>query len=174
MENLDEVFDQTYTLKQANSASAKRYSDENSSDAELFFIMQDGMGALITFKKNGYREIHHLDDEGKSGYIRRDVKSPNPKFVQTVLTLVKKYITAGETVKILASEDMTKIYYRLAVAIWKRDKKFLLGAITKDKSSDRYSFVIHEQDQHFGYEKVGQYTLIEKTNYTYFNGELKL
>ena len=175
MNDINEVFDSTFEVRKAPIASARRYTEEDSQDPELFFIMQEDQDAIITFVKNGYREIHHLDDEGNSGYIRRDRHNPNLKYISTVMKLVKEYIQRGEKVKILATEELSKKYYKVAVAVWKREKNFILGTIQKSSAGDsRLQFVIHESTTNYGYEKVGSYTLIEKANVLYFNGELQL
>lgn len=87
------------------------------------------------------------------------------------MQLARGYIANGEKVKIKASDDLLKNYYKIALLLWKRDKNFIMGSIHADKDGMNY-FAVHEQRTYYGHEKVGSYALIEKTNILFFGGEL--
>jgi hypothetical protein len=67
-------------------------------------IIVGGHGSIFEFHKNGIWEIHHAQDGDEfQAQIDPNKKTPNPKWVATMVGLAKDRVSKGNTVKIIGT-----------------------------------------------------------------------
>lgn len=81
---------------------------------------------ILSFEKDNATEIHHAAPNDESGHILRTNdgsplnKSPNVKFVSTMFSMAKGFVSQGKRVRISATGELINKYHSIAKTLKKR------------------------------------------------------
>lgn len=121
---LNEVFDKPWSYEKDEDMTnriKKYYSRPEWSNHTINNIaahkLEGNNGHLISIKRDGLLEVHHLDKDENSGVLHKDSTNSNPRFYGTMIHHLKTYgLDKGRPVRVSTAADTALDKHHTAIA----------------------------------------------------------
>lgn len=130
-EFLLEIFDKPWKSEYNKEASEKlrELKKDSGETGHKIHQLEGNNGHVLTYKKNGFTEIHHIANSGMSGIISNmhsdkepEESGANPRFYSTMIHHAKEHLEKGHGVMIKGPQHLLK-HYRKVADKFKKDYK---------------------------------------------------
>ena len=162
---LVELFDKPWHLSdaeendQADAKEAVHTLHPGSSRVKLYKAHDEKgeqQGHVLEFAHNGAMEVHHLDNDLESGFMK-DSKKPNPRFISTMLDRINHHVNEkSRKVRVVGKAGMIDHYEKIGKKIVSKNKNMEMSSLEDYKHpqfDDAKSFVIKPKDK-FGINEM--------------------